>query len=105
MSPADPGDARWRAVLDELEAHLARQRAAVRAGDWPSITAFPVPRDLGPVPAGLAPRLDAARRASQQLEASVAHRRDELGRRLAALPRRRPTGPRKTASCYLDTTA
>lgn len=105
MSTADPGDARWPAILDDFEVHIAGQRAAVAAGAWTSIAAFRLPSDLGPVPPALSARLRAAKQASKDLESSVALRRDELGRRIANLPRRRRNAARYAASCYLDTTA
>ena len=94
-------DNRWYSVLDDLDLHLQQQEDALDAGRPDLIVAFALPPGLGEVPPNLEPRLDMMRRRTAALEAAVVTRRDEIGRRLAALPRRREQA--RPAACYLDT--
>jgi hypothetical protein len=96
-------DNRWYSVLDDLDAHLGQQELAFEAGHAELIEAFVLPASLGAVPPNLQPRLDSVRRRSAALEAAVVTRRDEIGRRLGSLPRRRAE-VRPVAS-YFDTSA
>ena len=98
-----PDDNRWYSVLDDLDAHLQYQESVLDAGRPDLIVAFVLPPGLGSVPPNLEPRLDIMRRRTASLEAAVATRRDEIGRRLAALPRRRSSG--RPVASYVDTSA
>ncbi len=96
-------DNRWYSVLDDLDAHLHLQEEALDGGRPDEIIAFVLPPGLGPVPPNLEPRLSLMRRRTAALEEAVATRRDQIGRRLAALPRPRPTA--RPVASYLDTSA
>ena len=96
-------DNRWYSILDDLDAHLQYQAAALEAGQSELIEAFAVPPGLGDLPANLGPRFALLSARSEELIREVTARRDEIGRRLADLPRRRPAG--RPVACYLDTSA
>jgi hypothetical protein len=98
-----PADNRWYAVLDDLDAHIGHQADVLSAGQPELIHAFPLPTGLGPLPPNLQHRLDTLRVRTSELEAEVATRRDQIGRRLAGLPRRRPRA--SAVASYIDTTA
>lgn len=98
-------DARWYAVLDDIEAHLVVQRAAVDAGAWRAITAFILPPGLGTLPAHLRTRLSRLAHESEQLEIVVKQMHETLGARLAALPPRRPARAVPDVPHYLDFTS
>jgi len=96
---------RWEAALDELAEHLAAQRRSLAAGHPEELTAYSPPPRMGPVPDHLRHRLELLRAESSAVEAEVARLRDELARRLAALPRRRGKGANPTTACYIDVSA
>lgn len=74
----------WDAALDDFEAHLARQRAAIAAGDVVAVRAFEPPAHLGPLPETLALRARALLGASRDLEVHVAAALVEIGDTLRA---------------------
>jgi len=96
-------DNRWYSVLDDLDAHLQYQAAALEADQAELIVPFTAPPGLGTMPPNLAPRLALLSARSDELIRQVAERRDEIGRRLAALPRPRPA--ERPIACYFDTSA
>jgi len=96
-------DHRWYSVLDDLDAHLRYQAEAFDAGQFELIAAFEVPTGLGAMPANLGPRWALLSAASDELIRRVTERRDEIARRLATLPRRRPV--ERPIACYFDTSA
>ncbi len=82
-------DNRWYSVLDDFEAHHDGQADAIAAGRADLVAAFPQPPGLGALPPNLQGRASRLHRRSLELEASVADHRDDISRRLAAIPRRR----------------
>jgi len=95
----------WEAALEGLADHLAAQRRSLAAGHPEEVTAYVPPPNLGPVPAQFRRRFDGLRSESLALQAEVTSRRDELGRRLAALPRRRDKDAGSGPSRYIDVSA
>ena len=93
-------DNRWYSVLDDIEAHLQAQEAAFEAGQAGRIVAFPLPNGLGAVPPNLVPRLTALRDRTDELMHRVEARKQEINRRLAALPPKRPAT--RPVACYID---
>jgi hypothetical protein len=87
-------DARWVAVLDELERRVA-------SGDS---TSWTPPADLGPLPGDLAPRARDLMSAQQEAIARAEAELRRIGDELSTL-RRTPAAPAARASAYIDTVA
>jgi hypothetical protein len=87
--------ARWSALLDRLEADLELARAGRPLGGWQPPAAMP------PLPAVLADRARALRRAQTALGEQTAAERGELLRRIAAA-RRNARADTRPGPVYLD---
>ena len=69
------------------------------------VTAYAPPSNMGPVPQHFRRRFDELRSESLAMQAEVTRLRDELGRRLAALPRPRGKHAGSGPSRYIDVSA
>jgi hypothetical protein len=75
----------WTTALDEFEARLEAQRAALDAGDAGQVAPFLPPDDLGPLPDHLLPRAQALLVGSRDLEEELAGNVQTLGQDLAVV--------------------
>lgn len=96
--PAGSPEARWRLALDDLEAALSRQRAALDHGEHTDPAAvvrlaFTPPRDLPPIPRSLESR---ARRLLAETEELIEQARTSTAR-LAPIGHHVPSGRRPAA--------
>jgi hypothetical protein len=62
----------WADALDEYEARLDAQRAALDGGEAGAVTPFAPPAGLGPLPQALAERANELLRQSRDLELELA---------------------------------
>jgi len=97
--------ARWEAMLAELADHLAAQRRCLASGHPEEITTYTPPVGLGPLPDDLRHRFDELCAESLAMQEEVSRLRDELGRRLASLPRRRGRDTNSSPACFIDVSA
>ena len=93
MSP--DAEQAWRALLGRLEADLRAARAGEPLAEWTP------PHGMPPLPAALAGRARALRRAQNELSERTVAERGELLRRVAAARRNARAGSRP-GPVYLD---
>jgi hypothetical protein len=87
----------WRELLDDIERRLADvDRELTRGG--PSVTAFVLPDDLGPLPADLRQRAKNALRDTQAKQAQVEEARNGIAQAL-----RQGRIDSREPAAYLDT--
>jgi hypothetical protein len=95
----------WEAALAALAGQLAAQRHSLAAGHPEEIVAWSAPPGLGPLPDDLRRRFEELRSEALVLEAELTGRRDALGQRLAAMPRRRGKDAKSSPACFIDMSA
>ncbi len=91
----------WRTWLDELEASIAAQRAAIADGRHDDVVACHPPVDLGPLPVDLADRASGLVHLNAALTEELAASCAAHGRQLQLLSAMQPR--EISASSYLDT--
>jgi hypothetical protein len=92
---ADQPDSLWPALLDEMEAELARDLDPGQSVTWAP------PADAGPIPAHLFDRARLVIDAQQRAIAELTGEQESVARHLAAL-RTVPSGAASGRSVYLD---
>lgn len=95
----------WTSVLDQLEARIAEQRAALDAGEAGMVTPFMPPEDLGPLPPELLPRARELLRESDDLVAELAGNVAHIRQDLAVVRTVGASAGRAPGARFVDTSA
>lgn len=95
----------WAAVLDDYEARLVAQRAALDVGEAGAITPFEPPSGLGPLPAALLPRAQLLVRESADLVQELTDNVVALGQDLAMVRALEASTATPAAAKFVDFSA
>jgi hypothetical protein len=95
----------WANALDEYEARLHAQRAALDGGEAGAIASFAPPVDLGPLPQSLADRAKELLRQSVDLEAELAGNLQAIKEDLAVVNTVSTSTDRPSTPLFVDVSA